>query len=103
MSDATKAKIPSIGSKLLALRKDAAFLQDSKGVDATSTAIMVKVQEMLVSCKEMNSRDWNDKIIERPELSPKWIALLTLEKACLSTISLEGVFDTSSSCICYII
>ncbi|KAM7500813.1 hypothetical protein LguiA_025227 [Lonicera macranthoides] len=94
VSDATKAKIPSIGSKLLALRKDAAFLQDSKGVDATSTAIMVKVQEMLVSCKEMNSRDWNDKIIERPELSPKWIALLTLEKACLSTISLE---DTSGT------
>ncbi|KAB2603378.1 hypothetical protein D8674_004383 [Pyrus ussuriensis x Pyrus communis] len=27
--------------------------------------------------------------MENPELCPKWIALLTTEKACLSTISLE--------------
>ncbi|KAM1466334.1 hypothetical protein ACFX2I_031543 [Malus domestica] len=27
--------------------------------------------------------------MENPELCPKWIALLTIEKACLSTISLE--------------
>ncbi|CAN6573276.1 unnamed protein product [Malus baccata var. baccata] len=27
--------------------------------------------------------------MENPELCPKWIALLTMEKACLSTISLE--------------
>jgi hypothetical protein len=93
VSDAVKAKSNiSIGSKLLALRKDSSFFQDSKGgSDATSAAITSKVQEILVSSKEIKSRDGNDR---RPELTPKWIVLLTLEKACSSNISLE---DTSGT------
>ncbi|XP_059671097.1 wings apart-like protein 2 [Cornus florida] len=88
-SDATKDKVPTIGHKLLAFRKDAGILQDVNGVDSTSAAIMLKVQEILVSCKEMKSSDGNDAGMGKPELSPKWIALLVMEKACLSTISLE--------------
>ncbi|CAK9152507.1 unnamed protein product [Ilex paraguariensis] len=95
ISHSTKSKVPTIGSKLLALRMDADTLQDAnKGVDSTSAAITQKVQEIFVNCKEMKSRYRNENAIEMPELSPKWIALLTMEKACLSTISLE---DTSGT------
>jgi hypothetical protein len=50
----------------------------------------LKVQEILVSCKELKSSGENDSGAGRPELCPKWIALLTMEKACITTISLEG-------------
>ena len=81
-----------MGYKLLALRKDADISRDTtKVLDSSSAAIISKVEEILVSCKEMKSRCGDDSGLRRPELSPKWIALLTLEKACLSKISLEGI------------
>ncbi|KAG5516870.1 hypothetical protein RHGRI_037564 [Rhododendron griersonianum] len=87
----SKDKASTISSKLIALRKNVDILQDtSKGTDSTSAAIMLKVQEVLVSCKEMKSSDGKDNAMMTSKLTPKWIALLTLEKACLSTISLEG-------------
>ncbi|KAL3615058.1 hypothetical protein CASFOL_040719 [Castilleja foliolosa] len=92
-SSAVKEKALPIGSKLLSLCKNVGFLQESaKGTDSSSTAIMLKVQEILVSCKEMKPRDDIDGGIEEPELNPKWISLLTMEKACSSRISIE---DTS--------
>ncbi|CBI35691.3 unnamed protein product, partial [Vitis vinifera] len=95
MSNATHGKAPSIGIKLLGLRKDADPLRDTnKTIDSSSTAIVHKVQEVLVSCKEIKSSSGDDNGVGRPELSPKWIALLTMEKACFSTISLE---DTSGT------
>lgn len=94
-SDAVKDKAPSIGIRLLALRKDADVLQDTtKRLDSSSSAIALKVQEILVSCKELKSGIGDDSEMERPELSPKWIALLTMEKACVSTISIEDTFGT---------
>ena len=91
MSNATRGKAPSIGIKLLGLRKDVDILKDTnKTIDSSSAAIVHKVQEVLVSCKEMKSSRVDDNGLGRPELSPKWIALLTMEKACFSTISLEG-------------
>lgn len=92
-SSTSNNKVPTIGCKLLALRKNASYLQDINGADSTSAAIVHKVQEILVSCKQMKSRDGKDNGREKPELSPKWISLLTMEKACLSTISFEGLFD----------
>ncbi|CAN4084024.1 unnamed protein product [Withania somnifera] len=87
-------KAPTIGSKLLAMRLDADVSQDSvKGLDSTSSSIIRKVQEVLVSCKEIKPNDGNDGQ-NRPELNPKWISLLTMAKACLSTISIE---DTSGT------
>ncbi|XP_057948933.1 wings apart-like protein 1 isoform X2 [Malania oleifera] len=95
VSDSSKDKAPSIGCKLLALRKDADALQDtSKGLDSSSDTIALKVQEILVSCKELKSTDGSGNGVGRPELSPKWIALLTMEKASLSTISLEDASGT---------
>ncbi|KAL3624910.1 hypothetical protein CASFOL_031578 [Castilleja foliolosa] len=92
-SSVVKEKALPIGSKLLSLCKNVGFLQESaKGTDSSSTAIMLKVQEILVSCKEMKPRDDIDGGIEEPELNPKWISLLTMEKACSSRISVE---DTS--------
>eukprot|EP00258_Populus_trichocarpa_P020879 XP_024436898.1 uncharacterized protein LOC18102992 isoform X3 [Populus trichocarpa] len=93
ISTATEDKTRNIGSKLLALRKDSDILRDtSKLADSSSTAIAAKVQEILVNCKDMKSHSGDDSRTERPELTPKWIALLSMEKACLSKISFE---DTS--------
>nr|GMD05260.1 Wings apart-like protein [Ipomoea batatas]GMD10252.1 Wings apart-like protein [Ipomoea batatas] len=93
-SDVSVAKPQTIGSKLLAIRLDADISQDlAKGTDSTTNSIMLKVQEVLVNCKEMKPMGDNNRA-QKPELNPKWISLLTMEKACLSTISIE---DTSGS------
>ena len=98
ISTATEDKTRNIGSKLLALRKDSDILRDtSKLADSSSTAIAAKVQEILVNCKDMKSHSGDDSRTERPELTPKWIALLSIEKACLSKISFEGMLDIISS------
>ncbi|KAB2078079.1 hypothetical protein ES319_A06G137100v1 [Gossypium barbadense] len=92
---AKENKTEKLGFKLLALRKDANVARDTtKALDSSSAAIISKVEEILVSCKEMNSRCGDDSDVRRPELSPKWIALLTLEKACLSRISIEDATGT---------
>lgn len=88
-TNASKVKAPSIGSKLLALRKESSCSQGINEVESTSNAIFLKVQELLISCKQMKPRDGKDSVKEKPEMSPKWISLLTMEKACLSTISFE--------------
>ncbi|XWS18344.1 hypothetical protein CRYUN_Cryun32bG0035600 [Craigia yunnanensis] len=92
---AKENKTGKVGNKLLALRKDA-FISGAttKVLDSSSAAIISKVEEILVSCKEIKSRCGDDSGLRRPELSPKWIALLTLEKACLSKISLEDTTGT---------
>lgn len=89
---ATKDKVASIGSKLVALSKDAPIFNDNKGDESASAAILHKVQEVLIGCKELKPRGGSET--KRPELNPKWIALLTMEKACLSTISLEETTGT---------
>ncbi|XVF27668.1 hypothetical protein REPUB_Repub14bG0128500 [Reevesia pubescens] len=92
---AKENKTGKVGFKLLALRKDADISRDTtKVLDSSSAAIISKVEEILVSCKEIKSRCGDDSGLKRPELSPKWIALLTLEKACLSKISLEDTTGT---------
>lgn len=94
VSTATEDKVPKIGCKLLALRTGADTMQNTtKKVDSSSAAIFSKVHEILVSCKEMKPGCGDDTGIVKPELCPKWISLLTMEKACLSTISLEGLFS----------
>ncbi|KAI7736243.1 hypothetical protein M8C21_022693 [Ambrosia artemisiifolia] len=85
----TKNKVSTLGSKLVALSKDATIFNDGKGDESSSTAILQKVEEILLSCKELKQRGAGDSDAKRPELNPKWIALLTMEKACLSTVSLE--------------
>lgn len=93
VSTATEDKLPKIASKLLALRTGADTMQNTtKKLDSSSAAIFSKVHEILVSCKEIKPTCGDDSGIVKPELCPKWIALLTMEKACVSTISLEGLF-----------
>ncbi|GKB44422.1 putative wings apart-like protein regulation of heterochromatin protein [Tanacetum coccineum] len=86
---ATKTKVTTLGSKLVALSKDVSIFNDGKGDESSSAALLQKVEEVLVSCKELKPRSESDSGTKRPELTPKWIALLTMEKACLSTVSLE--------------
>ncbi|XP_078427417.1 wings apart-like protein 2 [Wolffia australiana] len=60
----------------------------SKKLVSSSTAIMIKVQEILCSCKVLKQSLDND-VIGPPELSTTWIALLTIEKACASAVSIQ--------------
>ncbi|CAH9113791.1 unnamed protein product [Cuscuta europaea] len=92
-SEASVAKAQTIGSKLLAIRLDAGISQDLVKTDSTSNSILKKVQEILVSCKEMKPTCDNDRS-QILELNPKWISLLTLEKACLSPILVEETSGT---------
>ncbi|KAL2344009.1 hypothetical protein Fmac_005294 [Flemingia macrophylla] len=89
VSTAIKDKVPKFGSKLLSLRQNDDMLKNMTGrLDSSSMEVFSKVQEILVNCKELKT--WhNDSRMERPELCPKWLALLTMEKACLSAISLD--------------
>lgn len=89
-STATEEKGPKIGCKLLALSTGPGILKTSKTGDSTSAAILSKVHEVLLSCKELKS-SYGNTGMRKQNLCPKWIALLTIEKACLSTISLEGM------------
>ncbi|XP_039016195.1 wings apart-like protein 1 isoform X1 [Hibiscus syriacus] len=87
---AKETKTGKIGYKLLALHKDVGISRNTtKVLDSSSAVIVSKVEEILVSCKEMKSTCGDDSGLKRSELCPKWIALLILEKACLSKISLE--------------
>ncbi|KAJ8761556.1 hypothetical protein K2173_004332 [Erythroxylum novogranatense] len=95
ISATAENKARSIGNKLLGFRKDSDILRDSsKLAHSSSTAIVAKVQEILVSCKDMKLNG-ADSGLDRPELSAKWISLLIMEKACLSKISLEDTSGTA--------
>ncbi|KAI3928086.1 hypothetical protein MKW98_023687 [Papaver atlanticum] len=88
-------KLPTFGSKLLELHRNTVTLEDrTEALDASSTAIISKVQDILLSSQEIESSNRVDDGVGRPELTPKWIALLTMEKACLSTVSLEDTYGT---------
>lgn len=87
------AKAPSIGSKLLGISKFQMLNGPNKDADSSSEDILSKVEEILLSCKEIKPLDRDDKRTSRPELCSKWLALLTMEKACLSAVALEGKFS----------
>jgi len=86
-----EGRAPTIGSKLLGMLKPQVLSVTNKGMDSSSRTILSKVQEILLSCKEIKSGATDDEGRSRPELSSKWISLLTMEKACLSTVSFEGM------------
>ncbi|AQK67583.1 WAPL (Wings apart-like protein regulation of heterochromatin) protein [Zea mays] len=65
----------------------------NKDVDSCSEDILSKVEEILLSCKEIKPADRDYKRTTRPELCSKWLALLTMEKACLSVVALEDTSD----------
>ncbi|CAI8618192.1 unnamed protein product [Vicia faba] len=85
-----KDKAPNIGSKLLSLRQSNDMLKImTSRFDSSSVAVFSRVQEVLVNCKDLKATCQNSSGTERPELCPKWLTLLTMEKACLSAISLD--------------
>ncbi|KAL2932003.1 Wings apart-like protein-like protein [Bienertia sinuspersici] len=95
VAESVPEKAPSISQKLLMLRKDMLLSQDmATRVDSSSNTIMQKVLETLVSCKDLTASNAEDDDISRTELNPNWISLLTMEKACLSTFSIEDTFGT---------
>ncbi|KAK1309527.1 hypothetical protein QJS10_CPA09g01583 [Acorus calamus] len=95
ISDTVEAKALTFGSKLLSVHGESGMSSaPNKRLDPSTAGIASKVQEILLSCKEIKSWSGNDDGMERPELNAKWIVLLTMEKACLSTVSFE---DTSGT------
>ncbi|KAJ1294981.1 hypothetical protein BS78_01G188200 [Paspalum vaginatum] len=88
-----EAKAPSIGSKLLGISKFQMLNGSNKDADSSSEDILLKVEEILLSCKEIKPLDRDDRRTARPELCSKWLALLTMEKACLSAVALEETSD----------
>ncbi|CAD5312379.1 unnamed protein product [Arabidopsis thaliana] len=91
----TEGKPRNIGFKLLSLLKDVDAARDPvKMDDPSSSDILSRVQELLVNCKEMRLNDSYITETTRPELSTKWVALLAMERACVSKISFD---DTSGS------
>lgn len=104
VANTVEDKTAIIGSKILGIRKPLIQSGMNKGTDSSSRAIISKVRDILLSCKEIKSSHGDDEGTERPELSSKWIALLTMEKACLSTVSFEGMPNPkfSRSQICYL-
>ncbi|CAL4925679.1 unnamed protein product [Urochloa decumbens] len=87
------AKMPSIGSKLLGISKFQMLNGPNKDADSSSEDLLSKVEEILLSCKEIKPLDRDDSKTARPELCSKWLALLTMEKACLSAVALEETSD----------
>ncbi|XP_019051405.1 PREDICTED: uncharacterized protein LOC104586447 [Nelumbo nucifera] len=88
-------KVLTTGCKLLALCKNPVIMNDTmKRSDFSSSGIILKVQELLLNCKEIKSSNGDNKEKVKPELSPKWIALSTMEKAFLSMVSLEDMSST---------
>ena len=91
VADSAPDKAPSISQRLLALRKDMFLSQDmTKRVDSSSTTILQKVLEILISCRDLKACNVENDDISRPELSANWVSLLTMEKACLSAVAVEG-------------
>lgn len=88
----TQGKPRNIGFKLLSLLKDDGGARDAVNMnDPSSSDILSRVEELLVNCKEMRSTDSYKTETTRPELSTKWVALLAMERACLSKISFDGI------------
>ncbi|TVU32177.1 hypothetical protein EJB05_23899 [Eragrostis curvula] len=88
------AKAPSIGSKLLGISKFQMLNVSNKDADSSSEDILLKVEEILLSCKEIKPINRDDKRTARPELCSKWLALLAMEKACLSAVGIDETSDT---------
>lgn len=89
----------SLGSKILGVPTNSSLLKvSSSGSDRGGVAILSKVRKLLSTMKEIHTKssdeDRDGDSFSGEGLNSKWLALLTLEKACLSTVALE---DTSGA------
>lgn len=94
-----REKKASLGSKILGVTTNSSLLKvSSSGSDRGGVSIISKVRKLVSSMKEIQTRsndgDRDGDSFSGQELNSKWLALLTLEKACLSTVALE---DTSGT------
>jgi hypothetical protein len=83
VSMATEDKAPTLGHNILASCNNVDACRELMvSVGPTSVDIVSKVQEILATCKELNSGDQRYRGVGRQELGPKWIAMLTMVIAC---------------------
>ncbi|CAH2047843.1 unnamed protein product [Thlaspi arvense] len=95
VSASTKGKPRNIGSRLLSIIKDVDSGRDAANTNNSSSCdILSRAHEIHANCKEFRLIDSYKTEKMRPELSTKWVALLAIEKACLSKISFD---DTSGT------
>lgn len=95
ISHSVEKKAPKFRFNLLEKQKPQTLNSAIKGDDSSSRAIFLKVKEILVSCNAIKSIGESEYDMKRPELSSRWIALLTMEKACSSTVSFEDATETN--------
>eukprot|EP01018_Ginkgo_biloba_P033674 Gb_07894 [translate_table: standard] len=103
LPEASDKKASHFGSKLLGINPSSRELKvSSSSFDRSGVAIMLKVRKLLSSLKEISvgksEQDQESDCLPKQELSSRWLALLTLEKACLSTVALEGMVKCRDHC-----
>lgn len=97
-----KKGLGAIGSRLAAFAKATVPRSGTSvvGVDR-GAAVVTKVRELFKSLQEhgtgRGSLSDENGILQGEEISSKWLALLTLEKACISTVVLEGGIRSNPS------
>ncbi|GAB2231434.1 hypothetical protein Droror1_Dr00010441 [Drosera rotundifolia] len=101
VSETPRNRAPAVGHKLLAFRKPLHAEQGSATrLGLSSSALISKVKEILIDSKDLKARNGRDDGLPWPELNARWVGLLTIEKASLSTIAIEdttGAVRKSSS------
>jgi hypothetical protein len=90
----TKKASSTIGNKLAGLGSKLKGSTHATGVDQGGAAVVAEVHQLFA--KEERSpfghlnKDEGSGYLLGQEVTSKWLALLTLEKACMSTVVLDG-------------
>lgn len=87
--------LSSIGAKLMKLSAGSSMRKGAtsglQALDAGEMSVRAKVEQLFGRNKGVGNRqDDHTGWLHGEEVSSKWLALLTLEKACISTVVLEG-------------
>lgn len=90
-----KKGLTAIGSRLAALSKSSLLKSNTTfSADRGGGAVVTKIRALFKSLPEhgagLGNTSEENGMLPGEEINSKWLALLTLEKACLSTVVLEG-------------
>ncbi|KAL9263412.1 Wings apart-like protein [Drosera capensis] len=95
VSETPRNRAPAVGHRLLSFQKHLHAEQGSTTrLGLSSSTIISKVKEILIDSKDLEANNGSDDGLPRPELNARWVGLLTIEKASLSSIAIE---DTSGA------
>jgi hypothetical protein len=94
LSRPVKKSLSTVGNKLAGLGHRLKSGSIGSGVDKGGAAVVAEVHQLFAK-DEKNpfghlSKDATSGFLLGQEVSAKWLALLTVEKACISPVVLEG-------------